>query len=201
VTILTVPESTSTRGRDRILLQAAELFLANGYAETSLRTIADAVGMQPASIYHHFASKDALLTEILGIGMDVVNEAFDRAASDTQAGAAGRDRLVLHVRAHLHALFDHHSFTAAHVTVFPFVPDEVRRAAVPARDAYEGKWSRLLGEIAPHLDPPRTQLARLTAFGAMNATIEWFDPDRGDIHELGVGMGSLLWAGLAGGDS
>ena len=58
------PPMTET-GRDRILREAAELFLTRGYAETSLRTIADAVDMRPASIYHHFDSKDALLTDCL----------------------------------------------------------------------------------------------------------------------------------------
>jgi len=181
-------------GRHRILVEAAQLFLSRGYAETSLRTIAEAVGMKPASIYHHFPSKDALLTEILRIGMDAVNDAFDRAADAPHESR--RERLIRHVTAHLDALFAHHAFTAAHVTVFPFVPAEVRRAAVPDRDAYEQRWSDLIAELAPDLDPASVQLARLTTLGAMNATLQWFDPERGDLDALAAKLGSLLWDGI-----
>lgn len=183
-------------GRDRILVEAAQLFLSRGYAETSLRTIAEAVGMKPASIYHHFPSKDALLTEILRIGMDAVNDAFDRAAAGARVGDSARQRMVRHVTAHLDALFAHHAFTAAHVTVFPFVPAEVRQSSVPDRDAYEQRWSDLITELAPHLDPASVQLVRLTALGAMNATLQWFDPDRGDLEALAAKLGSLLWDGI-----
>lgn len=194
------PAAGSTQsGRDRILAEASQLFLVRGYAETSLRTIAEAADMQPASIYHHFESKNALLTEILEIGMNAVNDAFDRARGDLDA-AGRRTRLIRHLVAHLDALFVHQSFTAAHVTVFPFAPDEVRHDAVPARDAYEARWTELLAEVAPHLDPSERQLARLTIFGVMNSSLQWFDPARGDVGELGERLGALLWAGLARGE-
>ncbi len=182
-------------GRDRILRVAAELFLTKGYAETSLRTIADAVEMRPASIYHHFDSKDALLTEILDIGMDAVTTAFDAVASET-SNTGGRERLEAHVAGHLRALFANHAFTAAHVTVFPFVPADVREASVAQRDAYEAQWSSLLAELAPRLEPDALRLTRLALFGAMNSAVQWFDPSEGSIDELAKNIVSTLWHGL-----
>src|ERR1700761_5422625 len=44
--------------REEILDAAAELFTNLGYASTSTRRIADAVGIRQASLYHHFATKD-----------------------------------------------------------------------------------------------------------------------------------------------
>jgi AcrR family transcriptional regulator len=46
---------------------AIGLFSKSGYFETSMRDIADAVGIQPGSIYNHFASKDEILRHILGL--------------------------------------------------------------------------------------------------------------------------------------
>ncbi len=201
MSMLARPTPTDSRsGRDRILVEAAQLFLTRGYAETSLRTIAEAAEMQPASIYHHFDSKDALLTEILAIGMDAVNEAFDDVAAESPA-ASGWDLVTRHMVAHLDALFVHQSFTAAHVTVFPFAPEAVRAAAVPARDAYEARWTDLLAEAAPHLGSDERQLARLTIFGVMNSSLQWFDPTRGDVSELGERLGALLGPGLAGSET
>jgi AcrR family transcriptional regulator len=51
--------------REEILDAAAELFTSRGYAATSTRTIADAVGIRQASLYYHFTSKEALLEELL----------------------------------------------------------------------------------------------------------------------------------------
>ncbi len=184
-------------GRDRILRQAAELFLTRGYAETSLRSIADAVEMRPASIYHHFESKDALLTEILDIGMDAITTAFIAAAGELPASATGHERLEAHVAGHLRALFANHAFTAAHVTVFPFAPAEVRSASVVQRDAYEASWTELLASIAPGLDEEAIGIARLALFGAMNSTVQWFDPANGSTDDLAAAIVGTLWNGLA----
>lgn len=51
--------------REEILDAAAELFTSRGYAATSTRMIADAVGIRQASLYYHFTSKEELLGELL----------------------------------------------------------------------------------------------------------------------------------------
>lgn len=44
---------------------AAALFAKKGIARTSVREIADSVGILSGSLYHHFASKDQLVSEII----------------------------------------------------------------------------------------------------------------------------------------
>jgi AcrR family transcriptional regulator len=51
--------------RERILTSAAELFARKGVAATTVREIADAVGILSGSLYHHFESKEAIVDEIL----------------------------------------------------------------------------------------------------------------------------------------
>src|SRR5690606_38542080 len=51
--------------RAEILDAAAELFTTQGYASTSTRGIADAVGIRQASLYHHFGAKDDILEALL----------------------------------------------------------------------------------------------------------------------------------------
>ena len=45
----------------RIRAVALDLFSSQGYEQTSLREIADRVGLTKASLYYHYPSKQALL--------------------------------------------------------------------------------------------------------------------------------------------
>ena len=54
-----------TSAREEILDAAAELFSQQGYAATSTRAIALAVGIKQASLYYHFANKEQILSELL----------------------------------------------------------------------------------------------------------------------------------------
>jgi AcrR family transcriptional regulator len=49
----------------RIVREALKLFLEGGYDRTSLRDIAEAVGVTKPAIYHHFGSKEDLLQAVL----------------------------------------------------------------------------------------------------------------------------------------
>jgi AcrR family transcriptional regulator len=51
--------------RDEILDAAGELFTTLGYTGTSTRTIAEAVGIRQASLYHYFNTKDDILCALL----------------------------------------------------------------------------------------------------------------------------------------
>lgn len=51
--------------RGLILSTAAEMFARKGLRATTVRAIADAVGVFSGSLYHHFPSKDAILDEVL----------------------------------------------------------------------------------------------------------------------------------------
>jgi TetR/AcrR family transcriptional regulator len=56
----------------RILDAAEDLFAERGYAGTTLRDVADRVGLRIPSLYNHFASKDALYAAVLARGIGPV---------------------------------------------------------------------------------------------------------------------------------
>jgi AcrR family transcriptional regulator len=59
-----VPAANSPR-TEAIRQTAAQLFEASGYSATTMNDIADAVGLRPGSLYHHFASKEDIAVELL----------------------------------------------------------------------------------------------------------------------------------------
>ncbi|HEX5058586.1 MAG TPA: TetR/AcrR family transcriptional regulator [Kofleriaceae bacterium] len=58
----------------RILERAARLIFEKGYEGTSMQDIADACGLTKAGLYHHVATKEVLLIEIMEYGMDLFEE-------------------------------------------------------------------------------------------------------------------------------
>ncbi len=69
--------------RAEILDAAGELFTTNGYANTSTRAVADAVGIRQASLYHHFAAKDDILDALLAETIAAPVELAERLRADT----------------------------------------------------------------------------------------------------------------------
>jgi AcrR family transcriptional regulator len=57
------PEPASRR--DELLELAATMFAARGLRATTVRDIADAAGILSGSLYHHFASKEEMVDEVL----------------------------------------------------------------------------------------------------------------------------------------
>jgi AcrR family transcriptional regulator len=63
---------------DQILAVAAGLFARKGVAATTVREIADEVGILSGSLYHHFDSKEAMVDEILSPYLRDLGDACQR---------------------------------------------------------------------------------------------------------------------------
>lgn len=63
--------------RKQILAIAAKLFATRGYSSTTVRDIADEAGILSGSLYHHFASKEAIAQEILLSFLDSLVTQYD----------------------------------------------------------------------------------------------------------------------------
>src|SRR5438093_13682047 len=72
--------ATDGARREEVLETAASLFASSGL-RTSLKEIADAAGILPGSLYHHFESKEAIIVELVRRYQDdldrVAKEAVD----------------------------------------------------------------------------------------------------------------------------
>lgn len=89
------PKHEERNTRERILDAAIELFARQGIAGTSLRQIAQAVGIKESAIYAHFEGKEALCPAIFaqfGPPAAVVDELL---ASDPSTIAQSRPEIVL----------------------------------------------------------------------------------------------------------
>jgi AcrR family transcriptional regulator len=167
--------------RQQILAVAATLFGQNGYAGTSLRDIAAAVGMKAGSLYYHFASKEELAEEVLRIGVERVHQAVADRIRALGQGAPLRHKIEAAIAAHLKTLWLENAFTSAHIRCIHAVPVGVQDRLRQARRNYEKVWRALIDEavrksaLAEGADP---DCVRLAILGALNWSLEWFDPKR-----------------------
>lgn len=74
-----LPDNRSVR--DKILAAAVRLFSEYGYHAATMRDIAQIAGIQAASIYYHYPSKQALLIEIMETHMRKLNANLERIVS------------------------------------------------------------------------------------------------------------------------
>ena len=54
------------------------MFVLRGYEATTMRAIADRVEYTPTAIYHHFESKEALITELCQLDFRALAQVFNR---------------------------------------------------------------------------------------------------------------------------
>jgi AcrR family transcriptional regulator len=72
--------------RERILATASELFIEQGYDGTSLREIAERLGVTKAALYYHFQSKEQILAELLAPADLLLTELLTRLEAATDVG-------------------------------------------------------------------------------------------------------------------
>ncbi len=152
-----------------------------------MREIAAKAGMRAPSVYYHFASKEQILSEILSIAIRSTNLAVRERVEKLPADATPRIKIEAAVWAHLRSL--HHTFhyTATNVKYQGQVPLEVEINIRSDREIYANYWQRLLaeadasGELSPVIN---RQILRPLLLGSMNQSINWYDPNRGNLEEL-----------------
>jgi AcrR family transcriptional regulator len=82
-----------TNTREQIRAVALEMFADRGYDGTSLREIAEQLGVTKAAVYYHFKTKEDILVSLLEDFLAQVDELLDW-AQEQPAGPATRRALV-----------------------------------------------------------------------------------------------------------
>jgi len=190
-------EATDTR--ERILLEAARLLRHQGYAATTLREIADAAGVKAGSIYYHFESKEEILGEVLDKGITIVANAVRTRIEALPANASWRDRIAAGIEGHLWGMLHYGDFTSANIRVYGQIPTSAKNHHKIVRRAYADYWDRLFeSALASGELRQDTGLAmiRLFVIGALNWTVEWYNPQRGSFQDFARQITAIVFDGI-----
>ncbi len=189
----TQPRQRSDNRREMLVDKAAELFCHRGYDATSLRDIAAATGMQPGSMYYHFASKDDILLAVYTEGVRRLSEKVREAVVD-HAAADPWTRLEAACCAHLHSMLHGDTFVQVVSYEFPHRRAQATRdLLVPQRDAYERIFRDLIADLPLKPGVDRKYL-RLSLMGAMAWTLMWYHPGPQSPKSIGKRIMKLMRA-------
>ena len=178
--------------RHQLLTAAARLFRDKGFAATSTRDIAAAVGMHSGSPFYHFKSKDALLLAVMEEGMrsaiarqaDALHGAEPASVAAPGAAPAASEPLVQIrrlIRAHFDTLLGPgNDFVPVMLYEHRSLSERQRASLAMLQVAYESAWTPVLEALhaSGHLCAP-VKLSRLLILGALNWSVQWFDEKKG----------------------
>ena len=194
------PEPAPEATRDQILVHAARLFRHQGYSATTLRQIAEAAGIKAGSIYYHFDSKEEMLGVVLDAGIDAVMNAVTTRIAALPPDATFRDKIAAAIDGHLYGLLHHGDFTSANIRIYGQIPPAAKARHRLVRNAYAKYWDDLLkAAVAAGAVRKDTNLAviRLFLIGALNWTVEWYNPKRGSFKTFSAQITAIVFDGIA----
>jgi AcrR family transcriptional regulator len=185
--------------RGQILAEAARLFRHQGYAATTLRQVADAAGIKAGSIYYHFDSKDQILGEVLDKGIELVMQAVRQRIDALPTDATYRQRIAAGIEGHLYGMLHYGDFTSANIRIYGQIPLAAKKKHRVVRRAYAEYWDHLF-DAARTAGELRTDASlaviRLFVIGALNWTVEWYNPKRGAFKEFAAQITNIIFDGI-----
>ncbi len=161
--------------REELTRVAARLFAERGYQGTSLADLAEELGVQKPSLYHHIDSKEDLLWEVAWEGAEAFHAGLDAVPVDL----AATERTRLGPRAHLAVAAGQPEVATVFVGEWPHLGGERRERFVAERRRYEERIRELFrdgveqSELRTDLD---AATAALLFLSAANWAYTWLRP-------------------------
>lgn len=174
---------TSTTRREELLSIAAGLFAERGLRATTVRDIADSAGILSGSLYHHFASKEAIVDEILRGFLDALFGEYRRIVD---SGLTPRETLEELVRASFEAIHRHRDEVAIYQDELKHLRgnprfDYLRERNTEFRDMWTDVLSRGMasGDFRSDLD---TRLTYRFLRDTVWVAVRWYRPEDSNDH-------------------
>ena len=185
----------STR-RDELAATAARLFAERGFHGTSMGDLAEAMGVQKASLYSLTRSKQELLYRAMRDGADAFHAGLDAIPDELPA----LDRIRHALRSHLRVVSQQLDVATVFTREWRYLEEDHREEILAERRRYEERVRGLFrdgveaGELRSDLD---VAAAALLVLSAANWAYTWLSPGR-DTDELADRFTTIIVDGIRG---
>ena len=173
--------AVSSGSRFRILEAGLVLFAHRGYHGTSIREIAAAAGLQSASLYGHFSSKESILAELVLVGHEAHHRALTLALMECGSDPVEQLRALVEAHVGAHADFPVLAVVANHELMH--LSSEAAAPAEVFRDQSLSLFMTVVGRgmAAGAFDVPQPDVI-MTAIATMGSSVAaWYPTRRHDI--------------------
>jgi len=185
-----------TERKKEILELARSLFREKGYTSTSIRDIAAAAQVEPASLYSHFKGKEELLDAICFDMADRFLLAI-KEVNDIYFDAV--QRLAMAVKNHIGILTSYPDAAMVFQHDWRFLNDERKADFIALRDQYEeGIRDIIRGGIDEgSFNEVDVKFSTLTILSSLNWVVEWYREDgRLSPDEIAENLTKFILTGL-----
>lgn len=182
--------------KDQITRAACQLFRERGFHATSVRDIAEHVGIQGGSLYAHMDKKDDLLWEIVD---NAANRFFTALEPIVGADLDIMQKLRRALLAHVAVITADLDAAAVYSVEWRHLTPQRYEAIKTRRDAYEGLFRSLVDQAirARRITAPDTSSAALFILSTLNNVFSWYRPDgRLSTDEVGRMLTDYIFDGL-----
>jgi AcrR family transcriptional regulator len=153
--------------RDQILETAAELFAQRGYHGVSVADLGAACGISGPALYKHFASKQAMLAEMLvSISEELLREGRRRVVETPDPQTA----LAALVDWHVDFALRHRPLIVVQDRDWESLPADARERVRTLQREYVDLWAAELRLLDPALSLDTARAMAHAAFGLINST-------------------------------
>jgi len=185
--------------KDRMLRAAARCFNEKGYSGSSLKDVANVLGLTDAALYYYVRNKEELVYLCYVRAAEVGRESLDKAIAE---GSNGLDIVVRYIRNHVGLMVGERGPIAI-MSEIPSLKPAHREEILAVSREHGARFENILeqgirdGSIAP-CDVRMTGNAIM---GALNWVPKWFHGDKAVADNVVSEFPRILSAGLGNGDA
>ena len=188
---------TNLSRKEQVIRKAAELFRQKGYAASSMRDLAQMLGIEAASLYSHIKSKEEILRTLC---FDMAAEFRASLDEVEQQDVTASEKLRRGIIGHIQVMARDLTASAVFMNEHRHLSQPYLRYFLLLRINYINRFKRIIeagmqsGEFKDTIDK---KLAVMTLFSSLNWMPMWYDPV-GTIEpiELGRQLADMLVNGL-----
>ncbi|MCB0642941.1 MAG: TetR family transcriptional regulator [Phaeodactylibacter sp.] len=175
---------------------AARQFRKKGYQATSMRSIAEEVGIKAASIYNHIDSKQGLLQELL---LGVAHLFTEGMQTITGMPLNAEEKLEKLIALHVRLTVEHTDAISLIASEWMHLESPAREQFIEFRNDYELEFKKILdfGKQQGILRDLDTEIMLFSLLSTLRWLYSWYSRNRHyDLQKLEVQMTSCLINGV-----
>ena len=180
--------------RDRMLKAAAYCFNQKGYSGTSLKDVADILGLTDAALYYYVTNKEELVYQCYVRAADVGRDAMNRAVDD---GQNGFHQVQMYIRFHIESMIGDRGPVAI-MSEIPSLRHEHRDQVLELSRSHSSRFEALLeaGIADGSIAPCDVRMTGNSIMGSINWIPKWFHGDKDVAERLLSEFPEILCRGL-----